>query len=164
MEFLEENILLRAWFDLVMKVNRLLKEAFSILFIRVLFSIYSISFGFFMGFFSKISTSRALRRLQEENLFKVIHDELENGVVNDGLWMKALADSNGDELLAKAKYIKLRLRSFKDEITIENEIQKEAERAIKEADRTKIEADRAKKKFQKDLNKSLREAGKRLRR
>ncbi|MDB9724325.1 hypothetical protein OAA89_00415 [bacterium] len=109
-----------------------------------------------MGFFSKISTSIALRRLQEENLFKLIHDELENGVVNNGLWMKALADSNGDELLAKTKYITLRLRSFKDEITIENEIQKEAERAIKEADR-------AKKKFQKGLNKSLREAGKRLR-
>jgi hypothetical protein len=76
-----------------------------------------------MGLFSKLSTSLALKRLEEEKLFLQVHDELENGTINKGLWMKALANSGGDESLAKIKYIKFRIQSFKDEIAISDELE-----------------------------------------
>lgn len=76
-----------------------------------------------MGLFSKLGTSLALKRLEEEKLFLQVHDELENGTINKGLWMKALANSGGDESLAKTKYIKLRMQSFKDEIAISDELE-----------------------------------------
>ena len=76
-----------------------------------------------MGLFSKLGTSLALKRLEEEKLFLQVHDELENGTINKGLWMKALANSGGDESLAKTKYIKFRMQSFKDEIAISDELE-----------------------------------------
>mgnify|MGYP006137877707 FL=1 len=55
-------------------------------------------------------------RLQEEMLYEVVAEEMENKVRRPGLWAKAFAMSNGNENAAKAKYILLRVQSLRDEI------------------------------------------------
>ena len=44
--------------------------------------------------------------------------ELAEGDIRDGLWLKAITLSNGNELKAKSEYVKLRLASFKTEMTL----------------------------------------------
>lgn len=57
-------------------------------------------------------------RLVEEKLYDIIASEIEDGIQKQGLWLKALANSNGDEKRAKGEYLSLRLQSLKDEIEI----------------------------------------------
>ena len=79
-----------------------------------------------MGFFTKLNATIAYNRKEEEQLFLQVHNELENGITNQGLWMKAVASCNGDELLAKSKYVKLRVQSIRDEKNIEKAIWEES--------------------------------------
>lgn len=44
----------------------------------------------------------------EESLFEQIAQELASGHVKQGLWTKALADSDWDEAQAKSRYVKMR--------------------------------------------------------
>jgi hypothetical protein len=60
--------------------------------------------------------TNAATRLQEEMLYEVVAEEVDNKVRRPGLWAKAFAMSNGDENAAKAKYILLRVQSLRDEI------------------------------------------------
>ena len=62
-----------------------------------------------------IFTSSATR-LQEEMLYEVVAEEIDNKGRRPGLWAKAFAMSNGDENAAEAKYILLRVQSLRDEI------------------------------------------------
>ena len=55
-------------------------------------------------------------RLQEEMLYEVVAEEIDNKGRRPGLWAKAFAMSNGDENAAEAKYILLRVQSLRDEI------------------------------------------------
>lgn len=71
-----------------------------------------------MKFISTLNTMLALSRKEDEKLFLAVHDELAKSKVNQGLWVKALSKSNGDENQAKAKYIKLRVQSMKDDMNI----------------------------------------------
>ena len=56
-----------------------------------------------MGIIDDILRKNADDRLAEEMLYAEAIREIEQGVRRDGLWGKALADSEGDE--KKAKYI-----------------------------------------------------------
>ena len=58
----------------------------------------------------------SVTRLQEEMLYEVVAEEMENKVRRPGLWAKAFAMSNGNENAARAKYILLRVQSLRDEI------------------------------------------------
>ena len=71
-----------------------------------------------MSLFKGIKTKNALSRLQEEQLYEFISDELEVGNIRKGLMTKALAKSDGDPLKTQAQYIKLRLQSLIDEDTL----------------------------------------------
>jgi len=57
-------------------------------------------------------------RVAEEQLYEIIAEEIEVKNMRKGLWMKAFAQAKGDETLAQATYIDLRLQSLKDELVI----------------------------------------------
>lgn len=71
-----------------------------------------------MGIFDDIKAKGAAYRLEEEALYAEALREIESGQRKDGVWAMALVDSNMDQGKAGAKYIKLRVQSLKDEITI----------------------------------------------
>lgn len=60
----------------------------------------------------------AENRLKDEAIYAHVLAEMESGYRRDGLWAKALADAKFDEKDAKSRYIKLRVQSVKDEITL----------------------------------------------
>ena len=62
----------------------------------------------------KVETTLADSRLEEELIYKHILEEMNSGVIRDGLFAKAMANSNGDEAKANSLYMKYRLKSVKD--------------------------------------------------
>ena len=68
-----------------------------------------------MSIFKGIKTKNALTRLQEEQLYEYIANEMETGQIRKGLMAKAVAESNGNESRVNSIYIKLRLQSLIDE-------------------------------------------------
>ena len=76
-----------------------------------------------MSIFRGLKTKNALTRLQEEQLYEYILNEMEANIIRKGLMAKAIAQSNGDEGKSKAVYIKLRLQSLIDENTVMEAIQ-----------------------------------------
>lgn len=71
-----------------------------------------------MGIFYDIKAKGAAYRLTEEAIYAEAFRELESGQRRDGIWAKAMADSDMDHGKAGGKYIKLRVQSLKDEITV----------------------------------------------
>ena len=55
-------------------------------------------------------------RLEEELLYKHVLEEMEAGIIRDGLYAKALANSSGDENKARSLYMKYRVRSVQDSL------------------------------------------------
>lgn len=68
--------------------------------------------------FDDIQAKGAAYRLTEEALYAEALREIESGQRRDGLWAKAMAESNMDQGKAQAKYIKLRVQSLRDEATL----------------------------------------------
>jgi len=60
----------------------------------------------------------AEERLLEEKIYEQVTSELSNDNKRNGLWVKALANSNYSENIAKSLYIKYRVQSIKDEMEI----------------------------------------------
>jgi hypothetical protein len=75
-----------------------------------------------LGLFSKIKTSNAILRKEEELLYAAVAKEMDAGIRNYALWLKALELAGGDEQKRISEYINLRIQSLKDEIHIENEL------------------------------------------
>jgi len=84
-----------------------------------------------MKFLTKVAGLVAAARLQEEALYARVHTEIEAGDIRQGLWLKALSDSNGNELQAKSKYAKARVKSLKDEAAVTKVILEEQEEAFR---------------------------------
>ena len=70
--------------------------------------------GLLDKFKRKVETTLAESRLVEELIYKHILEEMDSGVIREGLYAKAMANSNGDEAKAKSLYMKYRLQSVKD--------------------------------------------------
>ena len=70
----------------------------------------------------------AMSRELEEELYGQVLREIEQGERRDGLWAKALVAANGDESIAKAQYIRLRVQALFDDGLIG--AFKSAERAV----------------------------------
>jgi len=64
----------------------------------------------------KIETTLSESRLEDELLYKHVLEEMEGGIIRDGLFAKALANSLGDEDKARSLYMKYRVRSVKDSL------------------------------------------------
>jgi len=79
----------------------------------------------FMGFFDSIRRSVAFSRVEEEQKYKFVLEEFESGVIREGLWGKAVADSEGDEQRTKSLYFKYRVRSLDDDGIVLSTIEKE---------------------------------------
>jgi hypothetical protein len=60
----------------------------------------------------------ARKRITEEMLYAEVLREIETGLRRDGLWAKALAQSNMQEGPAQARYIELRVQALRDEIAL----------------------------------------------
>jgi hypothetical protein len=56
-----------------------------------------------------------LARQLEEQAYESVAAELASGVRKEGLWMKAVADAEGDEPRAKALYIRYRAHAILDD-------------------------------------------------
>lgn len=72
-----------------------------------------------MGLFDNLKTAGAANRLTEEALYAEALREIESGMRRDGIWAMAMAESDMDQGKAGARYIKLRVQSLKDEITLQ---------------------------------------------
>ena len=91
----------------------------------------------------------AQSRAQEASLYAEAITELERGERDLGLWAKALAQSDGHESIAQARYLKLRASALKDEHQIRADIRaslaEEMERRARERVKSRGEsADRDK--------------------
>ena len=73
-----------------------------------------------MGLLDKIKRKAesilADSRLEDEVMYKHAIREMNAGLIREGLYAKALANSTGDEGKAKSLYIKYRVQSIKDEL------------------------------------------------
>ncbi len=50
-------------------------------------------------------------------MYEQVAHELTLGEIKQGLWLKAIADSDGNEVKAKARYAKMRVAQIESEIT-----------------------------------------------
>jgi hypothetical protein len=80
-----------------------------------------------VGIFDDIKAKGAAYRLTEEALYAEALREIESGQRRDGIWAKAMAESDMDQGKAGAKYIKMRVQSLKDEVTVFIAAMKKAE-------------------------------------
>jgi len=83
--------------------------------------------------FDKLRRRSAAARLLEEQLYEQVVLELAKGQKRDGLWAKALANSDGLGEKAKALYVQYRVQSIKDEIEITGAVVEEAEKQARTA-------------------------------
>ncbi len=73
----------------------------------------------------KSKVDGAIGRLEEENWYAEVVNELESGKRKAGVWAKALAEAEGDEVKARGLYISSRVQSMKDEATVLNHLARE---------------------------------------
>ena len=66
----------------------------------------------------------AFKRAYEEQIYKQISDEIKADHMCDGLWLKALSESNNCINEAKVMYVKLRYKSIIDEEIIKDKRKK----------------------------------------
>jgi len=77
--------------------------------------------------FEKFKRNSAAARLLEEQLYERVVLELSQNQRRDGLWAKAMANSDGSEDKAKSLYIKYRVQSIKDEAEINEAVAEQEE-------------------------------------
>lgn len=77
--------------------------------------------------FEKFKRTSAAARLLEEQLYEQVVIELSQGQRRDGLWAKAMANSDGAEEKAKSLYIKYRVQSIQDEAEISEAVAEQEE-------------------------------------
>ena len=68
--------------------------------------------------FSATKTAKAkiaAHQIPDEAYYEMAAKEVQNDNIRPGLWAKAWSDAGGDDMKAKALYLKLRVASMKDE-------------------------------------------------
>ena len=73
-----------------------------------------------MNIFSSAKAKLAAQKLAEEQLYEFAAEEIAANNIRPGLWAKAIAESDGDDAKAKARYIKLRVETMKAEADLAN--------------------------------------------
>ena len=71
-----------------------------------------------MAIFDKFKKLNVAHRKTDEALYSAVAQEMEDGVRHNGLWLKALEQAEGNKEKQIAEYIKLRVQSLKDDISI----------------------------------------------
>ena len=62
-----------------------------------------------MSLFTHAKASRAAAKVAEELIYEQVAAEVAAGAIRQGLWAKAISESDGNEAAAKARYLKLRV-------------------------------------------------------
>jgi len=75
-----------------------------------------------MAIFDSIKRLGIIHRKSEERLYFIVSQEMEQGIRNNGLWIKALVRAKGNKKVQVAEYIKLRVQSLKDDVSILSEM------------------------------------------
>lgn len=101
-------------------------------------------FDNFKDSLDKFKDNNIASRIMEEKLYNIVGAELEQGIKRNGLWIKALANSKGDEVKAMSLYIEYRVQSIIDE----EEIKRAAVKATEEATKAVEEAEESKRKLE----------------
>lgn len=92
-----------------------------------------------MGIFTSAKGKLAAQKLAEEQLYEFAAEEIAANNIRPGLWAKAIAESDGDDAKAKARYIKLRVETMKAEADLQEYASENAHRAEAEQDRREEE-------------------------
>ena len=79
-----------------------------------------------MSLFSSAKAKLAASKLAEEQLYAQAAEEVASGQIRQGLWAKAIAETDGDDAAAKARYLKLRVEIMKAEAEVTDYVQKQA--------------------------------------
>jgi predicted xylose isomerase-like sugar epimerase len=95
-----------------------------------------------MGLFTSAKAKLAAQKLAEEQLYEFAAEEIAANNIRPGLWAKAIAEADGEDAKAKARYIKLRVETMKAEAEL-NSFAKEEAAKTAEATRA-AEASKAK--------------------
>ena len=75
-----------------------------------------------MGFSNRRKKEAVEFRIFEEKVYELVAAEIESGDRRTGLWARALANSDGDEVKASGLYIKYRAQSLLDEAVLEMDV------------------------------------------
>ena len=92
-----------------------------------------------MGLFSSAKATLAARKLAEERLYEIAVEEIAANNIRPGLWAKALAETDGNEAAAKARYIKLLIKSMKAEADLQEYVAENFEKERAESERREEE-------------------------
>lgn len=71
-----------------------------------------------MSLFSKLKKVSVAQRKTDETIYSAIAQEMEEGIRHNGLWLRALEKAEGSKERQVAEYIKLRVQSLKDDVSI----------------------------------------------
>ena len=83
-----------------------------------------------MSFFSSAKAKLAASKLAEEQLYAQAAEEIASGQIRQGLWAKAIAETDGDDAAAKARYLKLRVEIMKAEAEVTDYAMKQAAKFV----------------------------------
>ena len=82
-----------------------------------------------MSIFTSAKAKLAAQKIAEEQLYEAAAEEIAANNIRPGLWAKAIAESDGDDAKAKARYIKLRVETMKAEADLGQFAREEAKKA-----------------------------------
>ena len=82
-----------------------------------------------MSIFTSAKAKLAAQKLAEEHLYELAAEEIAANNIRPGLWAKAIAESDGDDAKAKARYIKLRVETMKAEADLQDYASENAHKA-----------------------------------
>lgn len=71
-----------------------------------------------MDILNKLKRKVLESRKIEEGFYSIVAKEMDGGFLHDGLWLQALQIAKGNKEIQTAEYIKLRVRSLKDDVEI----------------------------------------------
>jgi hypothetical protein len=80
-----------------------------------------------MEFFDFLKGHASAPDARDESIYEFIASELAQKQVKQGLWTKALADSEWDEAKAKASYVRMRYEQIKEQIAEQDRQQRDAD-------------------------------------
>ena len=73
--------------------------------------------------------------IEEESIYEQVAEELASNIKKEGLWLKAIEQSEGDEKKTQSYYIKYRVESIKKELQIKrNELAEQKQQQLSEAE------------------------------
>lgn len=69
-----------------------------------------------MAFWKFVKDKAAIDRLQDEAIHAAAMEEINSGRRRDGLWTKAIIESNGEESRTKIAYLRLLVTAIRDDV------------------------------------------------